>query len=522
MKLQLTTEGSRQRLDNALKNAFGEYSRGQLQKAIKAGLCLVDDSVETDPARKLRPNQKIDLELPEESNKLEPSDNDLQIIWRDEHIAVIVKPAGLTTHPCPSCQEETLVNRLLAHFPELASQDGERPGIVHRLDKDTSGLMLIALTEQARQALAVAFANRRVHKRYMALAFGDAPEKGQCHEPIGRHPTLKTRMACVSPNHGGREAITEWRKLKQCGNASLLDVAIMTGRTHQIRVHLAKIGWPLVGDKLYAPAAVANLAQRQMLHAWRIKFNHPVTGEEMEFHTPPPADFLDAALGNGKYMQRVVVTGNQGSGKSSFCKSLAEAGVPTVSADAIVAKMYSGKSEATEWIEAHMGAEAIRADGAVDKPALFQIMQNKPWLRKELEKAIHGLVLKAIEEFWEGEEKAGKDIACAEIPLYFESGYAEIIKPKPYVIGISSPESKRWGRLAKDRHWSLEKIKEMESWQWPDKRKMAACDEVIENEGSPEELANAARLFLERFKDRMASLESEKRRKLENMCGYSR
>lgn len=508
MRLIVSPQEAGWRLDAALAAALPEYSRAKLQKAIKAGQCKCGEIVCSNPAQKVRAGDIIELDLKEADVGLAPSQGELEILWQDEHLAVCVKPAGLTVHPCPSCQEETLVNRLLAKFPQLASQGGERPGIVHRLDKDTSGLMLIALTEDARLRLAEAFARRNIHKEYLALVAGVAPERGECHEALGRHPALKTRMAIVAAKHGGRAADTSWSRLwsEPEGKISLLKVAIGTGRTHQIRVHLSHLGWPILGDAVYAPKAVAAMAPRQMLHAWRLKFTHPFTGEAMEFSAPLPNDFYDAIMANSKKFKRIVVTGNQGCGKSSFCRALAKLCLPVISADEIVRQLYAGKSEATEWISSHFGPEAIARDGAVNKPALMRIMAEKPAMRKELEAVIHGLVLAEIESFWQKQEDLGASLAIAEIPLYFESGFAQKINPAPYVVGVSCPQERRWLRIAKNRGWSQEKIATMESWQWPEARKMAACDQVVANDGKPTALGPKARELKESLQ---AQLEAE-------------
>lgn len=509
-------EDSGQRLDILLKKTLPEYSRAQLQKLVKAGACTVNGATVIDPDFRPDIGSSVELAMPEAPSHIEPSQGKIEVLWRDEHLALLNKPAGLTVHPCPSCQDETLVHRMLAYFPELAKQYGERPGIVHRLDKDTSGIILIALTEQARLALAKAFADRRVHKEYLALTAGNPPESGQCLEPVGRHPTLKTRMAIAGKNHGGRSAHTQWRKLWQGYDEALLNVRIFTGRTHQIRVHLAHLGFPILGDSTYAPAQVAAKAPRQMLHAWQIAFTHPFTNKKMRFAVAPPQDFFQAALANNQQMERVVVTGNQGCGKSSFCHQLSALDIPCISADNIVERLYAPRGMANEWIATHIDADTIDDAGAVDKAALFQILKQKPHLRQELEKAVHGMVLTQIEKFWN--DNARNRISCAEIPLYFESGYQTKIQPEPWVVGISCPQSIRWQRLASIRGWSKDKIAEIEAWQWPQERKMAACNEIITNAGTPEELGKKALNFLSNIRQRIADREANLLAKLHALC----
>ncbi len=522
MKIGITVspEAEGSRLDNILKGAIENCSRSQLQKAIKDGNCQVDGRIAQDPAAKPCAGQKIIVEIREPQARLAPGDGDLQVLWQDEHLAVIVKPAGLTAHPCPSCQnEETLAHRLVARFPELSALDGERPGIVHRLDRDTSGLMLVALNQDAGLKLAKAFAAREIHKQYLALVYGQPADSGECHEPIGRHPALKTRMAVVCKSHGGRDARTAWRALWRAGDISLLAVRIGTGRTHQIRVHLAHVGTPIIGDRVYGNPAAARMAPRQMLHAWRIELAHPVSGKKLAFCAPPPPDFYEAVLNASRRMRRIVVTGNAGSGKSTFCKALAKNGMDTISADAIVAKLYAGKSQATEWIASHLGEDALDGSRAVNKISLFKILESRPDMRRELEKVVHGLVLEEIEKFWRLLEKNGKTFGCAEIPLYFESGFSSLVLPRPYVVGIRCGRAARENRLAASRGWENGKINSIEAWQWPEDRKMAACDEVVVNEGGEAELEKEAKKFLEKAAQKIRDEEHELCERLRHLCG---
>lgn len=501
MRLIITPADAGKRLDVVLKEALPELSRGAIQKAIRAGSCW-DGAVQLrDPAARMRSGQVLGFEPPgQEPASLEPAPTSANVIWQDGHLAVCSKPAGLTVHPCPSCGEETLAHRLLASFPEIAALGGERPGIVHRLDKDTSGLIIVALDEPARLKLMEEFGARRVSKEYLALVDGIAPETGVCAEPLGRHPSVKTKMAVVPEKLGGRSARTEWRRLWHNDRISLLQARIHTGRTHQIRVHLAHSGLPILGDKVYAPGNVATLAPRQMLHAWKLAFDHPLSGESMRFSLAPPPDFAAVITALSHRLQRVVVTGNQGCGKSSFCRYLHELGLPAISADEVVAELYAGKSHITEWIAAHLGREAINQDGSVNKPELFRLLQDSGDLRREFETVIHGLVWARIQQFWQ--ENRGAEAAVAEIPLYFESGYEDKSGTAPLVVGISCPEECRWRRIRESRGWSQEKIRTLEQWQWPEDKKMAACDLVIANNGTAEDLRKQAMTFLEDLKRR--------------------
>lgn len=519
IELIVSQQEAGERLDAFLKNHLPDYSRAGLQRAIKSGLCERNIAICAEPATRLKAGDSVRLQWREPENKLEASDGGVEVLWEDGDLAVCAKPAGLTVHPCPSCNEETLVNRLIARFPQLKSQDGERPGIVHRLDKDTSGLILIALTERARLLMAEAFSRRQVTKEYLALVKGAPPEMGQCSEPIGRHGSIKTRMAIVPEKQGGRDAQTSWRKLWQepLGRYAMLAIGIHSGRTHQIRVHMAHMGYPLLGDSVYAGKEIAALAPRQMLHAWKLQFRHPLTNQLLRFMLPPPDDFIQAALHNAHAMLPVIITGNQGCGKSAFCSFLHKLGLPTTSADQIVADLYSGKSAATEWISSHFGSSTLNKDFSVNKPALLSAMQSRPDLRTEFETAIHGLVLDRVENFWRLNAKS--DVAVAEIPLFFESQYPQKLRKSYFVVGINCPKPVRWQRIASNRGWSDEKISTLESWQWTEERKMAACDLVIDNYGSADELQAKAlelkSMLIEKVQNKNMKLEN----KLHSLCG---
>jgi 23S rRNA pseudouridine1911/1915/1917 synthase len=224
----------------------------------------------------------------------------LHILYEDEHIVVINKPPGLVVHPAPGHFSGTLVNGLLYHCPDLAGIGDEiRPGIVHRLDKDTSGTLVAAKNAAALEHLARQFKNRSVTKDYLALVHGDMPgASGTIRLPIGRHPVDRKRMSTRAPR--GREAETGWRVARRLGGFSLIELHLRTGRTHQIRVHCAAIQRPIVGDPVYGRRrAAADSAEihallarvrRQMLHAWRLEINHPFTRERMRFESPLPDD----------------------------------------------------------------------------------------------------------------------------------------------------------------------------------------------------------------------------------------
>lgn len=515
----VTAAEAGQRLDRVLRGAAPELSRAALQKAVQAGHCQVDGLPETRPDAKTREGQTVLLRLPETATTLQAEEGHLELLWQDEHMVVCNKPAGLTVHPCPSCPEHTLVQRLLSQFPQLGRLEGQRPGIVHRLDKDTSGILVVALTERDRLALSEAFARREVHKEYLALVVGVPPTEGECREPVGRHPTAKVKMAVVPESRGGRAAHTDWQTLWTSPDKrfSLLAVRIHTGRTHQIRVHMAHVGHPLLGDRLYAPKPVQALAPRQMLHAWRISFVHPATGASLNFTCPPPDDMLATALRGCRRMRRVVVTGNPGSGKSAFTHCLADLGVPVFSADAAVARLYAPQGEAAQWIGRFGGASLLTPEGAVDKTTLMEAMRTNTALRRDVENVVHSLTRKALESFWEDQESRGAPVAVAEVPLYFETGWQTVFTPCPHVVGVHCPLSVRTRRIEENRGWTREKVEAIEGWQWDENRKMTACDTVVDNDGSLETLCAHAGAFLEALRSRNQAEEQALARHLDGL-----
>ncbi|MBQ9405594.1 MAG: dephospho-CoA kinase [Desulfovibrio sp.] len=493
-----TAEQVGQRLDHLLCALAPEFTRSALQKAIREGRCRLDGLDATFPSIRLRAGQRLELDMPEPNAKLKAEEGDVDVLWQDKHLLVCNKPPGLTVHPCPSCPEHTLVQRLLNHIPQLGDMEGLRPGIVHRLDKDTSGLMLVALTEADKQTLSAAFAQRAIHKEYLALVQGRPADHGHCYESIGRNPATKVKMAVVPKSHGGREAHTEWFRLWTATDErfSLLALTLHTGRTHQIRVHMAHLGHPLLGDSLYAPQTVRNMAPRQMLHAWRIAFAHPVSNAAMHFQCPPPCDMRETALSCTRRMQRIVVTGNPGSGKSRLTQFLARHGAQQISADDVVAQLYAKGGAGAQWI-GQLADGLLTEQGGVNKTALLDAMQKVPGLRHEVERIVHALTRQAIEHFWTQQEAAGAALAVAEVPLFFEAGWHTSFRPVPIVVGVRCPFSVRSARMQNSRNWSPEKIAALESWQWSEERKLAACDILVDNSGTEKDLdAQAHNLLL--------------------------
>jgi 23S rRNA pseudouridine1911/1915/1917 synthase len=280
------------RLDKYVCAQHPELSRTRVQKLIAAGNITVNGQP-AKPGLRLNIGDKIELNIPPTPpQELKPEAIPLAILYEDDDLLVVDKPAGLTVHPAPGHPAHTLVNAILAHFPHLADiGDSLRPGVVHRLDKDTSGVMLVAKNSAAQVDLAKQFKSHSVTKAYLALVKGRLePENGVIEADIGRDPRNRKRMAVVAE---GREARTEYRVVRYIGGYTLLEIMPETGRTHQIRVHLAAIGFPVVGDKVYG--VKSKYLSRQFLHASRLGFKLPSNGQYVEFESELPPD-LEQAL----------------------------------------------------------------------------------------------------------------------------------------------------------------------------------------------------------------------------------
>ena len=277
------------RLDVLLSEKAG-ISRSRAAALMAEGLCAVDGRECRKAGEKPPAGLPVTLRLPPPREAVpQAEDLPLEILYEDADLAVVVKPAGMVVHPAAGHWSGTLVNALLGRLDSLGGIGGElRPGIVHRLDKDTSGLLLIAKNDAAQEALSRMLAERRVEKHYLALVEGRPREpSGRIEAPIGRSKKDRKKMA-VDPE--GREAVTEWRTLAEHPAATLLDVRILTGRTHQIRVHMRHIGHPVCGDPLYGMARGVRVP-RLMLHAYTLAFAHPRTGERLSFRAEPPEEF---------------------------------------------------------------------------------------------------------------------------------------------------------------------------------------------------------------------------------------
>lgn len=294
-----------QRLDAFLASQIEGWSRARLQRLIDAEDVLVNGKL-SKPSYKLREHDELEVELTSPTTtSFTPEAIPIDIVYEDETLLVVNKPAGLVVHPAAGIQSGTLANALAYHFQQLPNASSVRPGIVHRLDRDTSGLLVVAKTEAALDNLSDQFRARTVYKSYLALVHGRvASDAGKIDQPLARDPSNRTRMAVV---RGGRSALTLYRVNRHFHRFTLLDVELKTGRTHQIRVHLAWIKHPVVSDEIYGGgrdntiqnvrlrAHLRNLG-RHFLHAEKLAFTHPQTNERVEFHAPLPTELADLLL----------------------------------------------------------------------------------------------------------------------------------------------------------------------------------------------------------------------------------
>jgi 23S rRNA pseudouridine1911/1915/1917 synthase len=302
---RIPPELSGQRLDQALAQLFPEYSRSRLSQWIKDGRVLLDDA-KARPRDAVMGGQRVSLTPAEEAlTGMEAEDLPLDIVYEDAALIVVNKPVGLVVHPGAGNRDGTLQNALLHHAPELAKVP--RAGLVHRIDKDTSGLLVVARTLESHTQLVAALQAREFERSYLAVTHGVMTGGGTVDAPIKRHPTDRVRM---SVREGGRESVTHYRVLKRFRSHTYISVELETGRTHQIRVHLAHVKYPLVGDQVYGRRlgpprnaspelqGVLRSFRRQALHAAHLGFVHPVSDDTVSWEVPPPADFqaLLAAL----------------------------------------------------------------------------------------------------------------------------------------------------------------------------------------------------------------------------------
>jgi 23S rRNA pseudouridine1911/1915/1917 synthase len=322
--LDVPFDATPDRLDRFLAVAFPELSRSQIKRLIDEGAVTLDGA-DAKAALKLRGGEKISVTLPEPAPvETAPEPIPLSILYEDAALIVIDKPAGLVVHPAPGHPGGTLVNALLHHCDDLGGIGGElRPGIVHRLDKDTSGVMVASKNDAAHLNLARQFKRHSIRRRYRALVHGLVKQaEGTVDQEIGRHPVHRKKMSVQCRR--GRRAVTHWRVLSRYDRdrLSLLELSLETGRTHQIRVHLSALGHPVVGDPLYGnPRLVRALEDarleklirslnRQFLHAWLLGFEHPETGEYLEFQAPMPAELQTILAYLEEKYARIAMSGN--------------------------------------------------------------------------------------------------------------------------------------------------------------------------------------------------------------------
>ena len=295
VELTVAEEMSGKRLDSVLAGMMPEYSRSFIQKLFENGSITVGGDPCSEKKRKAAAGDIVEITIPQpERLEVEAEDIPLDIVYEDDELLVVDKPAGMVVHPAPGNHSGTLVNALMYHCGDaLSSINGViRPGIVHRIDKDTSGLLMVAKTDRAHNALSAQLAEHSITRRYKAIVYSNIKEdEGTVDKPIGRDPGNRLRNAVVYTN--SKNAVTHYRVLERFGGFTLVEAVLETGRTHQIRVHMAYIRHPLLGDTLYGPAKNRYGAKRQMLHAGVLGFVHPITGEYMEFNSPLPQDFED-------------------------------------------------------------------------------------------------------------------------------------------------------------------------------------------------------------------------------------
>ena len=300
--ITLTVEGENlpqnkqnRRLDLWLSQQIPDLSRSRIQTLISQGWVKVNEQVCTAKKISVQSGDRLEIILPPpQPLELESVDIPIYILYEDDCLLILNKPAGLVVHPAPGHQNDTLVNGLLAYCDQLAGIGGvQRPGIVHRLDKDTTGAMVVAKTDFSLQNLQAQIKAKTARRQYLGVVYGvPKTESGTINQPIGRHPIDRKKMAIIPIEKGGREAITHWQIQERLGNYTLILFTLETGRTHQIRVHSSFMGNPLVGDPEYSrgKAKGVNLPG-QALHAWKLTLNHPISGEKIEAIAPIPDAF---------------------------------------------------------------------------------------------------------------------------------------------------------------------------------------------------------------------------------------
>jgi 23S rRNA pseudouridine1911/1915/1917 synthase len=293
-QIRVTEKQQGLRLDRGLAEQLPELSRSRLQQLIRQGQVWLNGQPCRDKDRPLQAGDEVEVRIPPATpTALQPEPIPLDILYEDDDLLVINKPRGLVVHPAPGHASGTLVHALLAHCPHLSGINGElRPGIVHRLDKDTTGALVIAKHDQAHQHLQAQIQAKTARRIYLGVVFGrPAQSQGTVSAPIGRHPVDRQKMAVLTPGQG-RVAVTHWQVLERLGNYTLMQFELETGRTHQIRVHAAHMRLPIVGDPLYTQSKTSPVKlSGQALHAWKLSFVHPRTGQPLQFTAPLPEEF---------------------------------------------------------------------------------------------------------------------------------------------------------------------------------------------------------------------------------------
>jgi len=481
------------RLDKlVLKYFHGDPpSRSQVNSWIKDGLVLVDGSPCLKPSQSLVRGQSVVVQVPVSGTDPVPVKGELEEVYKDDQVLVLNKQPGISVHPALSLNEPTLVNYLLYKYPQLKNNfSGDRPGIVHRLDRDTSGLMVVALDEESAVNLARAFHDRKVDKEYLAIVSG-CPEsdQGEINHSLGRDPKSRIKVAVLSD---GRRARTKYY-VRHCGidkNWALVRLEILTGRTHQIRVHMAELGHPVLGDSLYGgeikilwgfkQRLLSKLIKRQLLHSTRLEFTHPETGKRMCFAKPPPKDFVQACLYMERRLQRVVITGSMGSGKSSVISLLESLGYPVFIADQCVAELYEPGNDGWRIIKNRFGSSFIDGeDQPVNKARLARAVSRDKAILAELGHLIHPLVRHRLDEFWN--KSRDRRVAFAEIPLVFETGMDHGCD---FVVGVYCQDEIRRKRLSKTRKVSPNQFELMDRSQMDQASKINRCALVLDNSSS--------------------------------------
>jgi 23S rRNA pseudouridine1911/1915/1917 synthase len=294
-EINLQVEENGERIDRYLSKELSNLSRSRIQQLIEQGNVQVNDRVCSSKKTTVQLGDRISLTIPDARPlDLQPEAIPLDILYEDDSLIIINKPAGLVVHPAAGHESGTLVNALLAHCPDLAGIGGvQRPGIVHRLDKDTTGAIAIAKTDQAHQHLQAQLKAKTARREYLGVVHGSpSADSGTVDQPIGRHLTDRKKMAVVPVEKGGRLAVTHWQVRERLGNYTLMHFQLETGRTHQIRVHSAYIGHPIVGDPVYSSGrSIGVNLSGQALHAWRLTLQHPITQAWLEVTAPLPKTF---------------------------------------------------------------------------------------------------------------------------------------------------------------------------------------------------------------------------------------